>query len=117
MTIHLTLPYAPTVNSYWGFHGARRFVATRGVAFRYAVAKIVDKLRLEPLTGRLNVYIEVYPPDNRIRDLDNLGKSTLDSLTYSKLYIDDSQIDKLTLERKPKFAGGKLELTIEVISD
>ena len=115
--IQLTLPFAPTVNSYWGFHGARRFVSTRGVYFRYLVAGIVGKLGMEPLTGRLSVYVAVYPPDKRVRDLDNLCKGLLDSLTYSKLYIDDSQIDKLTLERKPKFPGGKLELTIDVISD
>jgi len=53
-----------------------------------------------PLTVRLEVRIELFPPDNRRRDIDNYTKCVLDSLTKSGVWEDDSQIDKLTIIRR-----------------
>jgi crossover junction endodeoxyribonuclease RusA len=62
------------------------------------------------------IVINVYPPDARKRDLDNLLKCLLDSLQTAKVYEDDSQIDYLLIKReKQKLA--KLEINIESITN
>jgi Holliday junction resolvase RusA-like endonuclease len=45
------------------------------------------------------VVVEVYVPDRRKRDLDNLHKGILDSLTHAGVWGDDSQIDDLRIYR------------------
>jgi crossover junction endodeoxyribonuclease RusA len=49
----------------------------------------------------IELSMELYPPDNRKRDVDNSLKSCLDALMYGKLYADDSLITKLVVEKKP----------------
>jgi hypothetical protein len=41
MDIHLTLPYPPSVNHYWGQSGKRRFIGKKGKEFRARVVEIV----------------------------------------------------------------------------
>lgn len=55
--------------------------------------------RVECLTGRLSILIHAHPPDKRKRDIDNIIKVLLDSLQDARYYINDSQIDKITIER------------------
>jgi crossover junction endodeoxyribonuclease RusA len=47
----------------------------------------------------------VFPPDKRKRDIDNLLKSLLDSLTHAKVWKDDNQISDLRIYRNPIIAG------------
>ena len=42
--------------------------------------------------------IQLFPPDRRRRDIDNVLKPLLDALEHGKAYIDDSQIKKLGVE-------------------
>ena len=37
---------------------------------------------IKPLTGKLVVDVEVFPPDNRRRDIDNVQKALLDALEH-----------------------------------
>lgn len=52
------------------------------------------------LEGNLYLYLEVFMPDRRKRDLDNITKSVQDILTLAKVYKDDSHIDKLIVVKK-----------------
>jgi len=57
----------------------------------------------KPLTGRLEVVIEVFVPDRRKRDLSNIPKAVEDAITKSgKIWIDDEQIDDLRIIRREK---------------
>ena len=57
--------------------------------------------RKEPLTGRLEVLIEVFPPDRRKRDLSNLPKAVEDAITKAgNIWVDDEQLDDLRLVRR-----------------
>ena len=95
------LPYPPTVNHYWGTSGKRRYIKAEGLAFRAAVIGAWYATRQQGFANaRLHVSVTVYPPDARKRDLDNVLKATLDALTHARAYEDDSQIDRLTVERK-----------------
>ena len=71
----------------------------------------------KPLEGRLGVSINAHPPDARRRDLDNLFKSVLDSLQHANVFLDDSQIDFLSIHRCAKIAGGKLDVFVEEIEN
>lgn len=69
----------------------------------------------KPILGRISISIQAYPPDKRIRDLDNLLKVLIDSLKDANLFLDDSQIDKIFIERMSIFKKGKLDIKIEEI--
>lgn len=107
------LPVPPSVNHYYvrGYRGAVG-VSRKGKLYRAAVVTALKELGLR-FTGRLEVSI-VYVPNQCVSvtvreidgvepesglDLDNLNKCLLDSLTHAKIWKDDSQIDRLCLER------------------
>lgn len=109
----LNLPYPPSVNHYWGVSGKRRFVAKKGVDFRNYVISLCKGLKT--FEGRLIVEVDIYPPDKRKRDIDNLAKGVLDSLQHANVFLDDNQIDRLVLERKEVIKGGSLTVVIREI--
>ena len=56
--------------------------------------------------------MDVFPPDRRRRDLDNLLKSVQDSLAQTGLYEDDSQIDLLLVRRREVKKPGHIAVEI-----
>jgi len=110
----LTIPYPPSVNSYWGFHGHRRYLTPEAVNFKRLVLEEVILTRC-PNFGkdRLEITITLYPKDKRIRDIDNSIKSCLDALCEAIVFDDDSQIDVLLVQRGENFKGGKASVTIK----
>lgn len=98
------LPFPPSVNTYWR-HGSRgHYVAAAGKAFRSNVlASVVESLgRMpKPVEGQLAMELELYPPTKGQFDVDNFCKGTLDALAEARVYADDSQIKRLTVEMFP----------------
>lgn len=111
--IELTLPYPPSINHYWRHVGPRVLISRHGRQFRERVCEILARSGFQPLVGPLVLSVDVYPPDNRRRDLDNLQKALLDALQHGGLYADDSQIVKLVLEKREPFINGKTIIRIE----
>ena len=105
------MPWPPTVNSYWRHRVTGKlatvYVSANGQAYRKAVNLCLMEhgVKTYALEGDLRVEIEVFPPDRRKRDLDNLLKSLLDSLTHAKVWKDDNQISDLRIYRNPIIAG------------
>ena len=64
------------------------------------------------LEGPYSVWIQVRPPDRRKRDLDNLLKPVLDSLTEYEAITDDSDITDLRITKYEPVKGGKIEVLI-----
>jgi len=94
--ITLKLPWPPSVNNYYGrTRTGSVFIKKEGKVFRETVvAALAEFVRdREPLTQRLQVWIEAYPPDRRRRDLDNIRKALFDALTHARIYEDDCLID------------------------
>ena len=112
--IELTLPFPPTVNTYYRNIAGKTLISAKGREYRAAVAdQVLIQRGAKLLAGRLSVTIVAHVPDKRRRDLDNLLKSTLDSLTHAGCWIDDSQVDSLTITRGP--IGGMLKVSIRTI--
>lgn len=114
--IELTLPWPPSTNTYYRNVMGKTLISAKGREYRAAVVEqVLIQRGAKRLGGRLIVAIEAHVPDKRRRDLDNLLKGTLDSLTHAGVWLDDSQIDSLTISRGP--VGGMLKvLVIEVNS-
>lgn len=115
MKLEITLPWPPSVNHYYRRNGGRYFISKRGQDYREYVAKVCYAYQgLFVAEDRIRLRIKAYPPDKRKRDLDNLFKSVLDSIQHSGIYVDDSQIDKLSIERMPEYEG-KISVHLELI--
>lgn len=112
-TVQLILPWPPSVNTYWGFHGHRRFLTQKAQEFKKEVATAVKGQRLGQ--SRLSVTISAFAPDKRIRDLDNILKPTLDALVQAGLFDDDSQVDLLTIQRGEVLKGGMAIVTVATL--
>lgn len=95
----LWLPYPPSVNNYWRRkkNGAV-YISAKGKAYRKNVA--ISCMTRETFTGRLAVSIDVHPPDNLERDLDNVLKALLDAMEQAGVYENDNQIDELHVYRR-----------------
>ena len=118
MDTTLVLPWPPSVNSYYrsvnrGRLAGRVLISERGRAYRVEVQAIVERRGMNPMQGRLTVYITANPPDRRRRDLDNLLKATLDSIVHGGVIQDDSLIDHLTIVRGPVMDGGSISVNIK----
>jgi crossover junction endodeoxyribonuclease RusA len=114
--IKLTIPFPPSVNTYWGFKGSQRFLTSRAKVFKSDVAAEFMRSGHEGFgDARLAVTIKLYPPDRRVRDIDNVVKSTLDALCQSGVFVDDGQIDVLTVTREQVVKWGAAEIILEVL--
>lgn len=113
--IEITLPWPPSVNTYWRNFDGRMIISARGREYRETVG---DQMTLQKMVkhfkGLLRVEIEAFRPDKRRRDLDNLLKATLDGLAHAGVYEDDSQIVDLRIFWA-KDIGGMLKIKIEEI--
>ena len=111
----MVLPWPPTVNTYWRSVGGRVLISRDGREYRKAIAELAAA-EAWPKFGnaRLSVAIEAWMPDKRRRDLDNLLKSLLDSLTHAGVWDDDSQIDALAIWRAP-LIGGMCKVEVSTI--
>lgn len=109
----IDLPFPNSTNQHWRVARGRHYVSPKGIAYRLAVA-LAAKLHGEVAPeGRLSVGVVLYPPDRRVRDLDNFGgKSLLDALTHAGIIKDDSLIDRLLIERGAICKGGKCRVYI-----
>jgi len=114
ITQDFELPWPPSVNHYYRHVGSRVLISRDGRLYR---ERIVNKLKSENIStfsGPVELFIELYPPDNRRRDVDNSLKCLLDTFTHGGLYRDDSQIYKLTvIKREPMPPDGMAYVRIQ----
>lgn len=96
----LNLPYPPTTNTYYRKWNNRMVISARGREFAKQVAAVVGKVK--PIADRASVTIDLYPPDKRKRDIDNTIKPIFDALTKAGVWVDDSQVDALSVVRNPQ---------------
>lgn len=110
----IELPWPPTANTYYRailmqrrtMPSSEKYkrqvvmkISAAGRKYRDDVQRLIGKP--EALEGRLHVHVDAYPPDCRRRDLDNILKALQDSLEHAGVYRDDSQIDRISVQRHP----------------
>ncbi|WP_413734363.1 RusA family crossover junction endodeoxyribonuclease [Sodalis sp. RH21] len=116
----LTLPFPPSVNSYWrapnqGALAGRHLISVNGRRYRTDVlASVLEQLRRMPvaLCHDLSIELVLYPPNRARRDLDNCFKALFDALTHAGIWQDDSQVKQLSARWGEVTIGGKAEITI-----
>jgi crossover junction endodeoxyribonuclease RusA len=107
----ITLPYPPSLNSYYRSYKGRVVISSDGKNYRtivFALSRGFSSLG----SKRLAVSVFANPPDKRKRDLDNLLKSLLDALEHAGLFDDDSQIDCLKIFRGKPIKDGQVIVSI-----
>lgn len=111
----LFLPFPPSINHYYvSGRNRQRFISAAGSRFRADVGKSLEEnnaINLK-LDMKLNVEVILYPPDKKVRDLDNYMKALLDSLTHGGLWADDSLIDQLSIYRGERTRGGLVRIEV-----
>jgi crossover junction endodeoxyribonuclease RusA len=115
-TIAITLPFPPSVNTYYRSFRGRNILSKKGREYRVAVAQTIAAIGFQPpprLAGRLDVRVTAYPPDRRRRDLDNLFKGILDALEKEEIFLDDNQIDHLEITRGEIIKPGSVHVIIK----
>lgn len=110
--IAIDLPWPPSANHFMGQKFGKRFLSAKTKAFRLQVSEKAAELNLAPLTCELELFLALYPPDKRKRDIDNYIKQTFDALQHAGIFEDDSQISKLTVIKHPPIKGGKCSVVI-----
>lgn len=122
--IHLELPWPPSVNAYWrsvmaggrGRRCCRVLLSREGRAYRREACARLAAIRGDrPLTGRLDVRVELRAPTRRLLDIDNRIKALLDAMEHAGVYRGDAQVDRLLVERGPVARGGAALVTIREI--
>jgi crossover junction endodeoxyribonuclease RusA len=110
----LILPWPPSVNAYWRHWQGRTLISKAGRAYRSLAVAEAQMQRVRMGDAPLLVTITAYRPDERRRDADNLLKAPLDALTHAGVIGDDSQIVRLTIDKRPlDRERPRLEITLE----
>lgn len=118
----ITLPFPPTLNSYWrhvAIRGRpRTLLSESGRKYRRdVIVQCLAEGAPRGLQGPLACTIDLYPPCNRRKDCDNFAKALLDALTHAGVYGDDSQIVDLRIRMHPKRPPGTVVVTLEAVVD
>lgn len=117
--IKLELPWPPSVNRL--YRATSRNSGKPGVyeidkakEYKKEVFVLIKNKKLEGFgSARVEVDIKAYPPDRYRRDLDNILKAIIDSLEKAGVYKNDSQIDRIQIERKQVVPGGSVLIEIK----
>lgn len=118
----LELPFPPSVNHYWRSvrigNATRTLISAAGRDFRQQVTQTVMAERKALRIGSgVAVSVTLHAPDNRRRDLDNFGgKALLDALTHAGVWLDDSQVRRLSMEWGENVRCGKAVVQIRRIA-
>lgn len=121
--IEFSAPYPPSLNTYYRTYQGRIILSVKARAYLkdfgytlYGASGCKLKSKEMPFTCDLEVVINVFPPDKRRRDLDNLLKCLLDTMQKCDIYKDDSQISKLKIIRNEIIKNGKVDILIKECS-
>jgi len=113
--IELELPFPPSVNHYYRRVGHRTLISREGRRFRRRVCSLLAASGVKPLAGPLRVEVEVYPPDRRRRDIDNVQKALLDALEHGGAFHNDGQIVQLKIEKRGCVPSGRTIVRIRKV--
>jgi crossover junction endodeoxyribonuclease RusA len=111
------MPWPPSVNGYWRTFRNRQIISKRGREYRNAVYAEIALLGLlnSNIKEKLSVSVVLNPPTLRRYDVDNFTKALFDGLTNAEFWLDDEQVQRLTVTKGEKTKGGNAEVSVNVI--
>jgi crossover junction endodeoxyribonuclease RusA len=113
----IRLPWPPSVNHYLKKTSKSVRRSPKTVKYLNAVWYIVKKEKVESFgNSPLSVSIHAYPPDRKKRDLDNIAKVPLDALERAGVYLNDHQVEQLSLYKMNPKKGGEIIVTIRKVT-
>ena len=116
--LFLTLPFPPSMNTYWRNFRGRTILSPKGREFKAAVADYVVEYRVPKLgDSKLRISMVLFPRDKRKIDIDNRIKCVLDALQDAGVFNDDFQVDELSIVRGKPIKGGAIRVLIEVLDE
>lgn len=110
--IEMELPYPPSVNRYWRHNRGVTHISKEGREYQGHVRECARVQAVACIADKVELSIELNPPDRRRRDVDNVLKALLDGLQKGGVLEDDSQVKKLTIEMLEPVRGGKCRVSI-----
>ena len=118
MHASFSLPFPPSMNTYWRNFRGRTVMSKAGRAFREQVIQYVIDNNI-PKFGESKVKITLIlrPRDKRKIDIDNRIKAVLDALEHAGVFDDDFHVDHIHMIRGAPIKGGLLHVTIEEIDN
>lgn len=115
MNLQLVLPYPPTQNTAWRTGPRGNYLSKRGREYRAEVREETWAqlpVGFTQLESMVLLAVTVYPPDKRIRDLDNILKPLIDALTHAGVWLDDYQVCEIHARRMDVKKPGAAIVTI-----
>lgn len=112
-----TLPFPPSINGYWRTFRNRQIISKRGREYRLEVLRLCKILGIEDelIDSKVSVSLILNPPTLRRYDVDNFNKALFDGLTNAGFWVDDEQVQKLTVSKGEKTKGGNVIVKIKVL--
>jgi crossover junction endodeoxyribonuclease RusA len=112
--LRLTMPFPPQANHIFTVARGRKIMASKYRLWRDLAASELLLSKPGKVHGPFAITIRLDRPDRRKRDIDNLAKGLLDSLTLAGVIEDDSLCQRLVMEwtgsiGKPAFAYVEIE--------
>ncbi len=116
MVTELKLPYPPSINHYFSYYQGRPVLSKDARAYRHQVRRIAITTGIKPLMGPLAIRIDIFPPDDRRRDADNVQKSVLDALQHAGAFWDDSQVVWLLSIKHESRPSGSIRVQLDDVT-
>ena len=108
------LPYGVSANAAYVRTMRGIALSKTGRAYRAEVGRIIKELGIDKnVDCRLELTVELYCPDKRRRDIDNLIKPLLDALEAANVFVNDEQFDSIHITRAGYEKPGRMRVTIK----
>lgn len=114
--LRFELPYPPSINHYYLRTSTGVIIGAKGNKYRRDVGFILHQHKKACGDKKIAVTINLFPPDKRKRDIDNILKCLLDSMEHANIYENDNQIDMLTVIRRNQIQNGAVHVWIRECS-
>ncbi|SDO29283.1 crossover junction endodeoxyribonuclease RusA [Halomonas shengliensis] len=108
------MPWPPSTNRIWRNVGKRTLLSKEARVFRNRARGelLAQGAANRKLAGRVALEVVLYPKNGRAFDIDNKLKALLDALTYSRVWLDDGQVDEILVVRGPQKEEAQARVTI-----
>lgn len=122
MTVDMVLPWPPSTNTLHrnvriGNRQATLLSEKGRLFFDQAACEVIRQRDGARFSGRVACEITLHAPTRRSIDIDNRIKATLDAMTHGGLWVDDSQVDVLIVQRGEVRRGGAAAVRVWEITE